>query len=151
MAIAGGRQGTFRGIPDAAVGYAFMRFVLGFDILMHGISRVGAVGAFADGMVKAFQSTILPPSLVRFFALALPFIEMVVGLPVLLGLFTRAFLLAGGMLIAALMFGTALQGKWDVLTQQLIYAALYAALLANAQWNRLALDSWLTRRRSNLK
>jgi thiosulfate dehydrogenase [quinone] large subunit len=99
-------------------------------------------------MAKAFQITILPLPLVRLFAFALPFIEMVVGLLVLLGLFTRSSLLAGGMLIVVLMFGTALQGKWDTLTQQLIYAALYAALLANAQWNHLALDSWLAWRRS---
>ena len=142
-------QTLFLGIPDGAVGYALLRFVLGFSILMHGVSRlVSGLAAFADQMTNSFQNTILPLSLVRPFALALPFIETVVGGLVLLGLFTRPALMAGGLLIVALMFGTTLQAKWDVLSQQLLYGALYAALLAAARWNHVAIDTWLARRRA---
>ena len=140
-------QAPLLGIPDRAVGYAFLRFVLGFDILMHGVSRlISGLAAFAEQMSNSFQNTILPVSLVRPFAQALPFIEVVVGGLVLLGLFTRAALMAGGVLIVVLMFGTTLQGKWDVLSQQLLYGAVYAVLLATARWNHVALDTWLARR-----
>jgi len=54
------------------------------------------------------------------FALGLVFLEAVVGLLVLLGLWTRESLMVGSATIAALIFGTALRSDWNPLAIQLL-------------------------------
>lgn len=97
--------------------------------------------AFAKGMARDFQPTILPSGLVHFFGLALPFAEAAVGVLIAVGLFQRAALAAGAVMIAVLVFGTALLQRWDTLTQQMIYALVYAALIATRSWDRWSLDA----------
>jgi thiosulfate dehydrogenase [quinone] large subunit len=48
---------------------------------------------------------------------------------------------AGTLLMIALVFGTALRQHWDILTQQMVYVLLYAALLATRSWDRWSLDA----------
>ncbi len=52
-----------------------------------------------------------------------------VGLLLLIGFRTRDALVAGGLLIASLVFGTALRGDFPVLSEQLVYALLFFVLL----------------------
>jgi thiosulfate dehydrogenase (quinone) large subunit len=42
--------------------------------------------------------------------------------------------------LAALIFGTALRSEWDTLAVQLLYAAIYATLLAAREYNAYSLD-----------
>jgi len=44
-------------------------------------------------------------------------------------------------MLVALVFGTALLQRWDTLTQQMVYALLYAALIATRAWDRWSLDA----------
>lgn len=62
---------------------------------MHGLTRLLHLSAFADGIVREFAGTVLPAMVVRPFAIGLVFVEAIVGLLVLLGLFTRAALILG--------------------------------------------------------
>jgi uncharacterized membrane protein YphA (DoxX/SURF4 family) len=55
---------------------------------------------------------------VRFFAVSLPFLEAGVGLLLIIGLWTRGALVAGGLLMAALVFGTATQAGPVALVRQ---------------------------------
>src|SRR5439155_2609971 len=50
-------------------------------------------------------------------------------------------LIAACLLMIALIFGTALQQRWDVLTQQMIYLWIEAALLATRPWDRWSIDA----------
>jgi thiosulfate dehydrogenase (quinone) large subunit len=108
---------------------------------MHGLVRLPHLNAFADGLVKQFGETPLPALMVRPFAIVLVFLEAIVGLLLLLGLRTRAALILGSAAIAALVFGTALRSDWNTLAIQLLYAAVYAALLAAREWNAYSLDA----------
>lgn len=129
------------GLTDGEAGYALLRVTLGINILLHGVLRlVGGPGAFADSLVKAFAGSLMPTSLVRPFALVLPFAETLVGALLLVGLLTRPVLAAGGLLMMALVFGTALRGEWETLGVQMIYVGLYSALLGTARFNALSLD-----------
>ena len=92
-----------------------LRFTLGLSILMHGLVRLPHLSAFTDDMVKLFANTILPATIVRAFGFAFALVESIVGLLVLLGLWTRAALLAGSLTMAALVFGTALRSDWNTL------------------------------------
>jgi len=115
---------------------------------MHGAVRLPIVSAFVGGMVKEFAKTPLPAVAVKAFAYSLPFEEGLVGLLVLVGLWTRNALLLGALSMAALVFGTALLGDWNTLAIQMLYVVIYAALLAFREYNDYSLDALLADRGS---
>lgn len=128
---------------DAALAYLFLRATLGLNILIHGVSRIVAgTATFAATLVQQFHATPLPSGMVSAFAHALPWLEAVIGLLVLLGAATRFALCAGALLILVLTFGSTLHQDWDVAGVQLIYAAVYAALLAFRDKNAFSVDAF---------
>jgi thiosulfate dehydrogenase (quinone) large subunit len=126
---------------DRKLAYAMLRFTLGLDILIHGLVRLPHLSAFADATAKLFVQTPLPEFAVRLFALGLVFVETAVGLLVILGLWTRWALLLGALTMAALVFGTALRSDWDTLAIQMLYALIYAVLIATREYNAYSLDA----------
>ena len=134
-----------RPLMDRKLAYVMLRFTLGLGILMHGIIRLPHLSAFADGMVKQFAETPLPAAVVRPFALNLVFAETIIGLLILLGLWTRWSLLLGAALISSLVFGTALRSDWDTLAIQMLYALIYAALIAGREYNSYSIDALIER------
>jgi len=96
-------------------------------------------------MVGSFEKSMLPLSLVRPFSYALPILEFTVGLLLITGLFTKVSLIAGALIMVALIFGTTLIENWDAITSQLIHAAFFAVLLQFVQYNTYALDGLLKR------
>ena len=127
---------------DAGLAYALLRITLGLNILMHGVSRLlGGAGTFASSMAKTFQNTVLPAAVVLPFAYALPWLEGAVGFLLLIGFRTREALVAGAMLMLALTFGTTLLQDWNVAAIQLLYSAVYAALIAALRHNRFSVDT----------
>jgi thiosulfate dehydrogenase (quinone) large subunit len=135
---------------DAALGYLFLRTTLGLNIFMHGLTRLLAgPAAFAETLVQLFHGTPLPSGMVGAFAYALPWLEAVIGLLLLLGAATRLALCAGALLIFVLTFGTALRQDWQVAALQLFYAAVYAALLAFRGHNAFSVDSvWMQKQQN---
>jgi thiosulfate dehydrogenase [quinone] large subunit len=133
---------------DASLAYLLLRATIGANILIHGVTRIlNGPGQFASALAQGFHSTPLPPSLVVGFAMALPWIEAAIGIFVLLGLFSRVALSAGALLILVLTFGSTLHQDWEVAGLQLIYAAIYAGLLAFRRYDAYSLD-WLLNRSS---
>lgn len=130
---------------DRKLAYLILRCTLGLSILMHGLVRLPHLGAFADGLVKLFVETPLPAAMVGPFAVSLVFVETIVGLFILLGLWTRWSLLLGALTMAALVFGTALRSDWNTLAIQMLYAFIYAALIATREYNTYSLDVLIQR------
>jgi thiosulfate dehydrogenase (quinone) large subunit len=123
--------------------YLLLRLTLGVNILMHGLTRIlSGLSLFATGMVKQFASTPMPPPLVHAFAIALPWSELFLGIAILLGLWTIPALALGALEIAVLTFGIALTQNWSIAGLQMIYAVVYAILLAFAEYNRWSIDGW---------
>jgi thiosulfate dehydrogenase [quinone] large subunit len=123
---------------DATLGYAILRLTLGLDCIFHSASRWAHVGQFAQKLEGQFSGTPLPSWSVRWFATAITVWEPIVGLLLLIGFRTRDALVAGGLLIAALVFGSALLGDFTALAEQLIYAVVFFILLLF----RPKLDRW---------
>ncbi len=129
---------------DYSVGYALLRVTLGVNIAMHGISRILAgVGVFASGLEKQFAATLLPHFAVSAFGHALPWAEASIGLLILFGAATRYALVAGALLMIVLTFGSTLHQDWQVAGLQLIYAIVYALLIAFQRYNSWSLDRLL--------
>ena len=126
---------------DLTLAYALLRATLGVNIAMHGISRILAgVGAFTATLEQQFAASPLPHFAVSAFGNTLPWAEALIGLLILLGALTRVALLAGGLLILLLTFGSTLHQDWQVAGLQLIYAIVYALLIAFRKHNTLSLD-----------
>lgn len=126
--------------------YFLLRLTLGLNFTMHAVSRfLSGLPKFVEGMVKNFEATILPATLVRPFAYGLTFAELVIGLLLILGLFTRAAATAGALVITALIFGSSLQQKWDAVSQQMIYAVFFFLVLHFLENNRYSLDARISR------
>jgi len=129
-------------IIDGDLAYLLLRATIGMNILGHGLARIfSGPEQFASTLAASFRSTPLAAALVIQFASALPWIEGTIGLLVLIGLFNRLALSAGAALIIILTFGATLHQDWDSAGLQLIYAAVYAALLALSNRNAYSADA----------
>ncbi|HEX4477905.1 MAG TPA: DoxX family membrane protein [Polyangiaceae bacterium] len=127
---------------DATLAYALLRFAFGINLALHGLNRIlGGAGLFASKMTEDFAHT-LPRALVYPFGVVLPFLELSIGVLLVLGAFTRPALVAGSLLMAALMFGTALKGDWNVLGTQLVYSLAYYVLLSRRVDDGYGIDAW---------
>jgi thiosulfate dehydrogenase [quinone] large subunit len=133
---------------DRQLAYAVFRLTLGINILVHGAGRIFGPGAeaFATTTAAEFSKTALPAGLVHAFLFVLPFAELVLGALTTLGLFTRWALTLGGLMIATLVFGTAMRSDWNTVGVQMIYAITYYFLLVHRSSNRFSLDTLLEKR-----
>ena len=130
---------------DRQLAYLVFRLTLGINILVHGAGRIFGPGAeaFATTTAAEFSNTALPAGMVHAFLLVLPFAELMLGVVTTLGLFTRWALALGGLMIAVLVFGTAMRSDWTTVGVQMIYAITYYLLLVNRGYNRFSLDALL--------
>ncbi|MFZ2062622.1 MAG: DoxX family protein [Candidatus Binatus sp.] len=129
---------------DRKLAYVVFRLSLGVNLLIHGAGRFFGAGVegFSSRTASEFAATPLPAGLVHAFLFVLPFAEFIVGILITLGLFTRWALTLGGLLITALIFGTALRNDWPTVGIQMIYAITYYLLLLNRSDDGFSLDAF---------
>lgn len=71
--------------PDSAWAYLLLRMTIGTNICIHGMSKDhGGVTSFAHSLLPLFEETPLSSWLVIAFGLILPFLELVLGMLLLL-------------------------------------------------------------------
>jgi thiosulfate dehydrogenase (quinone) large subunit len=134
---------SYRRHSDTVLAYTILRLSFGANIMLHGVSRLLAGHtAFLAYLTHYFEKTpLIPASILPMFATALPPVETALGLLLLLGVGTRFSLIAGSLVMAALVVGTNLAQDWNVAGLQLIYCFIYYYLLAHRrELNRISLD-----------
>ena len=120
--------------------YALLRATLGVVLLFFGIGKfMAGLGNFVGGMNQHFAGK-LPAIMVMPFAYAIPFCEVIAGLLILLGLFTRVGLVVFGLLIIGLTFGTVMLGDAPTVAHNLQYALVNFVLLWLVDLNRYSID-----------
>ena len=134
---------------DTSLAYAIFRLTFGVNLMLRGVDRVFFLGLdnFGNGMVKQFEMTWIGAGMIQPFAHTIPWIEIVMGACLIVGLFTRPALIVGGLLMANLTFGTMFLRNFDLAWLQLTYAIAFFLLLATHAWNLLSLDAMLGRTR----
>jgi thiosulfate dehydrogenase (quinone) large subunit len=132
---------------DERIAYAFLRFVFGLNICFHGVSRLlGERSAFLAYLTQSMAHAVLvPKATIPVLAAVLPWVEAIVGLLLLLGLFTRFALIAGSAVMVLLMAGATLAQEWEIAGLQLIYCLTYFILLTLRGRNIFSLDTLLWR------
>ncbi len=123
--------------------YLFARLLIGMSMFGHGFVRLFNLTGFVEKMTADFENTLLPLVLVRPFLLALPVLELLVGVLLLLGAKTRLAAIAGLLIILALLFGSSMQQNWGALPSQLLHGLFLLGVLLFIPYNRYALDARL--------
>jgi thiosulfate dehydrogenase (quinone) large subunit len=128
---------------DSSVAYALLRFTFGVNICFRGIVRIvhGTDGFAAAIVGQLAPATVLSPSVVSAYGHVVPWVEATIGLLMMAGLLTRPALIAGGLMMASLTFGTMLVENFQNAFLQLSYSIVFFLLLALRSWNLISLDS----------
>lgn len=111
---------------------ALGRWCIGMIFLFAGIGKItGGVSGFAENyLVKTFtEKTWLPEWLLRPYGYALPFIEVILGAMLILGLFRNFTLFVTGLFLISLTFGQLLLMAPQVMFQNMLFTFLAAGLL----------------------
>lgn len=125
---------------DISLAYGLLRIVVGINYFNHGFTRLGNIPGFMDAMVGAMEGAWMPEPLVRLTAFFVSPVELIFGLCLILGLFTRLSLVVLFVLMAILMYGVTIVQNWDSASSQLMYNLVLFILLAGVGYNRWALD-----------
>ena len=125
--------GNNNSFPFEAVSALLLRVSLGVLFFFAGLNKIidGPVD-FAQGMIGNFEETYLPVILVAPFAYVLPYIELVLGAALIVGIFTKPMLTLTGILLIMLSLGTNIMGDPPTTANNVNYilvtvAALYFA------------------------
>ena len=117
-----------------------MRITYGVIFLFYGVGKfMAGLSNFVGGMNQQFSGK-LPAFMVMPFAYVLPFGELISGVLILLGLFSRVGLILSGLLLIGLTFGLVMLGQADKVAHNLIYVLANFVLLWFSDLNRLSLD-----------
>ena len=120
--------------------YFLARLIIGTSMFAHGLVRLPKLAAFSDWMMGVFSKTMMPDLLVKPFSFILPVAEFVIGILLLAGFLTRQALIAGAIIMIALIFGSCLAEQWEWATFQMFYGLFFCLLLAQPEHNKYSID-----------
>jgi thiosulfate dehydrogenase [quinone] large subunit len=129
-------------VTDRSLAYALLRIGFGVNFAGHGLVRIhNGIGIFAAATAEHLAKAPLPHGAVLGFGYAIPVIEAVLGVALILGVLTRLALAGGALFMMALTIGVTANQQWDVAGQQLLYSVVFFLLLFHMEWNALSVDS----------
>jgi thiosulfate dehydrogenase [quinone] large subunit len=133
-------------INNKSLAYALLRITFGVNFAGHGLIRIyNGVAVFAQSTAEHLAKSPLPEILIFGFSYAIPFLEAILGLTLILGVFTRVSLVCGSIFMIALTIGVTANQQWDIAGQQLLYSVIFFLLLYLIEHNTLAVDTFLGR------
>ena len=119
------------------MGVAVARWVIGVVLLFAGIAKFPNVAGFAQYMTSQFDKTWLPKALLVPYGYALPYVEVILGALLLLGVARNTVLVITGLLFITLTFGQLLLSQPIVFNNAMYTVATAAILFAEAH------DRWV--------
>lgn len=143
------QRGLASTIPDRAWAILFARLVLGLIFFMAGVMKVFQLGPLnhARKYFLPFADTFLPVWSLWATGVVIPFVELIAGAMVILGLRVRVALIALGFVLAVVTFGHLLHDALYEFHTHVIprLALLLFVLLLPREDDRLSLDYLLSR------
>ena len=134
---------------DYVLAFFTLRIALGINELLHGVTRI-FMGAGLSGFLafaqNQFKDAPLPAWQVTSFATVVPICELLIGVLLLLGLWTRWTLVLAAVLMWGIIFGTAMRGDWQLVFLQMFYSLLYALMLMWRRYDVWSVDAVMARK-----
>jgi thiosulfate dehydrogenase (quinone) large subunit len=140
-----GRQDKFLR-RDLPIAYLMVRITMGFHMIAHGAVRLPILSQFAVDTKKSFAGVnllglpLFPDWLVTIVCYAIPPVEFVIGLLLVMGFKTRLACITGNLLLLVMMFGTVAQKNFATAHVMWWYVLIFAALGALSFADRYSLD-----------
>lgn len=135
--------------PESVAGF-LLRFALGVLFLFAAIGKFTGPGptGFANWTLQEFEPTYLPRFLLIPYAYTLPYIEFLLGVVLISGIFTRLSLTVTALLLISLAFGQMILQNHATVANNLNYVFMAAVALWFA-WrdNALSLDRLVWRKK----
>src|SRR5690606_38647964 len=131
--------------------YLVTRLAIGATLFFHGLVRLPKLTSFVQGTVGSFENSMLPTALVEPFGYVIVFGELITGLLLLIGWYTRIAATAAGMLMVLLIVGTCLIENWGALPSQLIHTAFLIVVIQFEASNTVAVDRVLQKDRKSTR
>jgi thiosulfate dehydrogenase [quinone] large subunit len=126
---------------------ALIRWALGLLFLVGGIGKLMNLGGFVNGyLLPAFEKTVLPGGLVAAYGYALPFVEVLLGVLLILGLCRTCALALTGVTLISLGFGQILLRQHGTVANIYLYVLMTALALWMGEHDRWTLDGCLRSR-----
>ena len=129
------------GLTNKELAFLMVRVGIGTNLFFHGLVRIPKLTGFVQGMESQFAETLLPGFMVTPMAYAIPFVELILGIMLLLGVKTRAALVGAAVQMLVLIVGCCFLESWGPINSQMFLLALSALLVANLHLNRFAITS----------
>lgn len=98
-----------------------LRISFGINYLFHGLVRLPNLNGFVIGMQNTFENTLLPTFMVTPAAYLIPFVEIMIGLFLLVNKFIKLTLVVTFALMNTLVIGSSFAQKWDLVGLQATY------------------------------
>ena len=131
--------------------YVLFRITLGVNMFFHGFMRViGDMGAWVDSQAALFTESFLPALWVTAFLYVLPFVELILGALLALGLFTYWVSVAGALMMLVLLFGNTTRQAWSTAGNNMHYSLYFCILIAANAYDGFSLDERRSSRASAL-
>ena len=128
------------------VAYVLLRITMGAVFLFYGVDKfIMGRAAVAGGIMQEFDKTFLPHALVALFVNVLPFLEVILGACVLLGLLTTITLGLLTALMAVLTVGQVITLNAGIVANNLTYSIILFLLLFFVEHNAFCLDQLWTK------
>ena len=128
---------------DMSVVAFLLRLPIGVLFLFAGLNKfLGGYGNFVSWIIQDMsEKTWLPKVLLYPYAYVLPFIEVVVGVLLIIGLLTRPALIATALLLTSLLFGKVLAQDHATVANIANYVLITAIAYYFSRQNRFSLDA----------
>ena len=125
------------GLSGAQKGEWLLRWAMGLFMLVAGMGKImGGLSMFVANMSGGFAESFLPMALVTGFFYLVPFIEILLGLMLLLSWKRECALWTTGVLMIVFLFGHLAKGDMGNISSIMIYIMVVAgALTLPAAWN----------------
>jgi thiosulfate dehydrogenase (quinone) large subunit len=128
-------------VDPRPIALALLRVTLGTLLLFAGVGKITeGREEFVPGFVERFEETWLPDALVTVVAHALPYLEVGLGVLLVLGLFTLPALFGAAVLFLVFTFGTTVADDHEATGRNTLYALITFVLIWLSSHDRLGLD-----------
>jgi len=125
--------------------YLLGRLPVAMSMFGHGLERLPKLSGFSNHMVQQFNNAVLPLAAVEVFSHLLPFAELLIGVLLIIGLFTRFAAVLGVLVMLALIFGSSMIEQWENVFTQIVYGLFFALIYYFAPYNYYSVDGLLKR------
>lgn len=128
---------------DKQIAYFLARLTMGIAFMGHGLAHIPRIPDLRIAWIKSMSNSIFPPFIIYYSITLLPFLELIAGLLLTFGFFTRITLMVAFSLTLVLLFVSSLLEDWGMASIQVLYGIFFYFLIRFRSDDQITLDNLL--------